>query len=277
MRAAAQTVSLAKMNGAGNDFVLLDERPPRFGRYQEMARLLCDRAGSLGADGLLVLLRPPAGRPAPEATVALRIFNADGSEAEMCGNGIRCVARYLWAREGRTHFIVDTPSGPIGAEVKATTPEFRVRVEMGAPLFRTHYADGASIEFGGTAWRYAEVSTGNPHVVIFVDDPSGVDLARMGASVSADPRFERGANVHVAHAVDRHAIRARHFERGAGMTQACGSGAVAVAAAAIDDGRAASPVAVHVPGGSLDVEWQPGEHAFLTGPAELEFERTVEL
>jgi diaminopimelate epimerase len=276
MPAVAQTVSLVKMNGTGNDFVLLDERPQRFERYQEMARVLCDRAGPVGADGLLVLLRPSRHEPELEPAAALRIFNADGSEAETCGNGIRCVARYLWGQsEGRTRFTVETPAGPVVTQVEATFPEFRVRVDIGAPLILHRYAAGASIEFGGAAWRYAEVSTGNLHVVIFVDDVETIDLERMGASVSADSRFARGANVHVAHTVDRRTIRARHFERGVGITRACGSGAVAIAAAAIDDSRASSPLSVYVPGGVLEVEWRAGERAFLRGPVEVEFERTV--
>lgn len=276
MSARVRSVSLVKMNGAGNEFVLLDERPARFDGYYEMARLLCDRDGPVGADGLLVLL--PANGSRSGAVAALKIINADGSEAEMCGNGARCVARYLAEESGgERRFTIDTPAGTVVTSVEATAPAFRVRVEMPAPVVRRRYADGASVVFEGTSWRFAEVSTGNPHAVMFVDDPDGVDLAGLGEAVSRDPRFADGANVHVARAIDRGTLHARHFERGVGLTRACGSGAVAIAAAAFDDGRVAPAVAVHVPGGVLDVALERNGRAYLTGPAEVEFVRTVEI
>jgi diaminopimelate epimerase len=273
--AVAQTVSIVKMNGAKNDFVLLDERTPRFSHYPELARRLCDRRGPMGADGLLVVLAAPYDS---EAAAGLRIFNADGGEAEMCGNGIRCVARYLveHANAG-ARFAIETVAGRVGLVIESVGAEFRVRVDMGVPQLRRRYADGAEIDADGVSWRYAEVGTGNPHAVVFVDDVDAVDLPRLGAALSAAARFARGTNVHVAQVVDAHTIRARHFERGVGITQACGSGAVAVAVAAIDDGRAANAVCVHVPGGALDVEWRTGGRAFLTGPAQREFERTLEV
>jgi diaminopimelate epimerase len=276
--AVAQSVAIVKMNGTKNDFVLLDERTPRFSRYQELARRLCDRRGAIGgADGLLVVLAAPY--DGDRGVVAsLRRFNADGSEAEMCGNGMRCVARHL-SEHGHpgVRFAVETLAGPIGVVVEPGTAEFRVRVDMGVPHIQRRYRDGAVIETGAGSWRWAEVDTANPHAVAFVDDVDAVDLALLGPAIAGDRRFERGANVHVAQIVDARTIRARHFERGVGITQACGSGAVAIAAAAIDDGRASNAVNVRVPGGTLEVEWRPGGHAFLTGSVEREFERTLEL
>jgi diaminopimelate epimerase len=278
MSAVAQTVPIVKMNGTKNDFVLLDERPPRFSRYQGLARRLCDRRGPIGADGLLVVLAAPYDDDVPDVAATMRIFNADGSEAEMCGNGIRCVARYL--REhgaAATRFSIETLAGPVGVVVEDAGPEFRVRVDMGVPRILGRLADGAAVDVAGERWRYAEVSIGNPHAVVFVEDVGAVDLVRVGGAIASDARFERGTNVHVAQIVDARTIRARHFERGVGITQACGSGAVAVATAAIDEGRVSSAVTVHVPGGVLVVEWRRNGHAFLTGPAEREFERTLEL
>jgi diaminopimelate epimerase len=276
--AAAKSVALYKMNGAGNDFVVLDERPPRDLDYQALARAFCQRTGELGADGLLVVLAPQAGAG---VAATMRIFNADGSEAQMCGNGLRCIARYLWERrEVGSRFKVATKSGVVGITVEAGPP-FSARVDMAEPRIVRRFAEGASLSAAGENWRYAEVTTGNRHVVLFVEDVDAVDLEAVGATIAADALFAGGVNVHVAQVVtggaEGDALAVRHYERGVGLTQACGSGAVAAAVAAIDDGRITSPVAARVPGGTLTVDWKPGARAFLEGPAEFEFERDVAL
>ncbi len=264
-------MQIVKVNGARNDFALLDERPPRVADYPGLARTLCDRDGPLGADGLLVV----APRASDAFAATMRIFNADGSEAEMCGNGIRCVARYLWERrEVGTDFAIGMASGPIAVSLDPGPP-LRVRADVGVPHIADRYAAGATIDVDGVPWRYARLAVPNAHVVAFVDDVDAVDLVRVGASNAPDARFAGGTNVHVAQVIDRNTIRARHYERGVGLTQACGTGAVAVAVAAIDDGRAQSPVTIIVPGGSLRVWWAHGEHATLEGPAEIDYERTI--
>jgi diaminopimelate epimerase len=267
-----ERVPVVKMNGTRNDFVLLDERPPRALDYGRLARRWCDRSGGIGADGLLVVLPPSRGGAA-----TMRIFNADGSEAEMCGNGVRCVARYLWEEGVGDRFCIDTLAGPVDVRVREREGDVIVRVDIGEPRILRGYGDVATIDAMGAAWRYGQVSLGNPHIVIFVDDSGAIDLESLGAALATHPRFPDGTNVHVASVVDRSTLAVRHYERGVGITQACGTGAVAAAVVAIEDGRVDSPVRVRVPGGTLDVEWNTGCAAFLSGPAEVEFERTLDV
>jgi len=267
---ALQATPLVKMHGAHNAFVVLDERQPRFARYDALARRLCDAGAEFGgADGLLVV------RDAPGFDAEMQVYNADGSRAEMCGNGIRCVARYLAERGGRGTMTIATLAGPIGATVTSREP-YEVRVDMGLVTFPDR-AQPERLELEDAPWTFYDVSVGNPHAVIFVDDPDAVDLERLGAALNRHARFECGTNVHLASLVDDATLRVRHYERGVGLTQACGTGAVACAATAIAVRGARSPVTVLVPGGTLAVAWAPGERAFLTGPAETVLERTLAL
>jgi diaminopimelate epimerase len=270
MTAASRTIPALKMHGTHNEFVLIDERLPQAEDYVELARRVCDRASGWGADGLLVLTEEPG------AAARMRVINADGSEAEMCGNGLRCAARYLAERGAGERFTVATLAGPIEATIVARAPEFLVRIDLGEPRF----PDGLRAErlaAAGTLWTYYAVSLGNPHIVIFVDDVAAVDLLRAGAELARDPHFAQGTNVHFVQVLGPDALRVRHYERGAGPTQACGTGAVASAVAAIRLHGTHSPVTLEVPGGRLEVAWEPGGHATLTGPAEVVFERALEL
>jgi diaminopimelate epimerase len=272
MSAALREFSLTKMHGTHNDFVVVDERKPQLTDYSALARRLCDRAGEIGADGLLVLSAPPAGS---RSIATMRIFNADGSEAEMCGNGIRCVAKYLAERGAADHFTIATLAGTIAVDILAHAPEFVVRADVGVPDFPSGEAP-ETIEAAGETWTYRSVSLGNPHIVVFVDDVAAIDVARTGAALATHERFPNGTNVHFAQSIDRHELIVRHYERGVGITQACGTGAVACAVAATVAGTADSPVGVRVPGGRLTVGWTRGASATLAGPAETVFERTIE-
>lgn len=272
MRGGASVVRVVKMNGTRNDFIVLDERIAQVSDYAAFARRWCDRASGIGADGLLVLL-PPLDR----GVATMRIFNADGGEAEMCGNGIRCLARYLWEEGSGNRFAIDTANRLIAVDVSERDGEVVVRVDLGAPQIAHRYCEGASAGALGTTWRYAEVSLGNPHAVVFVEDPDAVDLEHLGAELQHDPAFPQGINIHLAGVQSDGSLRVRHFERGVGITKACGTGAAAAAIAAIDDGRVQAPVSLNVPGGVLGVDWRPGERAILWGNAEVEFERTLEL
>lgn len=266
-----RSLDVVKMHGTENVFVLLDERPPRFERYDDVARKLCAPDGELGgADGILVV------RDAPGFAAAMWIFNADGSEAEMCGNGVRCVARYLNERGAGESFAIETLAGPIGAEIVSPPPAFAVRVDIGPVRFP---GNGAleTIEALGHTWSFYDVSLGNPHAVIFCDDVDAIDLVGLGEALQRHPRFPQGTNVHLACVLDADTLRVRHFERGVGPTQACGTGVVACAAAAIATRGVGSPTKVFVPGGTLFVAWTPGENARLTGPAETMFARTIEI
>lgn len=254
-------LAVAKFHGTRNDFVLLDARRAPRDDYGALARWICDRRSSIGADGLLVVL------PSLHADARMRIFNADGSEAEMCGNGIRCVARYVSEQGGADTLRIETLAGIIETHVVEKGDEYRVRVCIGQPLIQRK-----PLPFD----RAAFVSLGNPHVVIFTDDLDDVDLPKTGEQLQHDPAFPDGTNVHVAVPVNEHRLDVRHFERGVGLTQACGTGAVASAVAAIARGIASSPVDVHVPGGVLHVEWNGNGPAYMTGPAVRVFETTVE-
>ena len=271
-------VPVVKLHGARNDFILIDDRAPSpVTDYPAFARSVCDRHAGVGADGLLVVL------PSDRAAVRMRIFNPDGSEAEMCGNGIRCLVRYLCENGEGERFAIDTMAGPIDAMVIAREPAFLVRADMGVPSFeaaavgyeRPGSVLDAALELPDGIVRFSGVSLGNPHAVVFTDDAAAVDLPRFGRTVGEHPAFATHVNAHAAQRIDRANLLVRHWERGAGATQACGTGAVAVAAAAIARGLVDSPVDVHVPGGTLRVEWDGTGHAFMTGEAVHVFDTAV--
>jgi len=248
------SASVTKMHGACNDFVVLDERLNSVPDLSRFAKQVCDRRAGIGADGLIALSASPV------ADIRMRIINADGSEAEMCGNGIRCAVRYLHELGQGERFRVETLAGVVNAQVLEKEPQFLVRVEIGKPRVQiTERENGAAF-----------VDVGNPHEVYFVSALEDFDLA---AAAKAMPQY----NVHAATVVNRGCIQVRHYERGAGETFACGTGAVACAAVAIERGWCDSPVEVRVPGGVLSVEWDGANSAFLTGPAEHVFETTVSI
>jgi diaminopimelate epimerase len=259
-----ETVPIVKMNGTKNEFVLLDDR--RGGRegYADLARVLCDPVRGFAADGLLVVL---ASR---RADARMRMFNPDGSEAEMCGNGVRCVARYLAEDGAPEHATIETVAGPIVTDVVSREP-FLVRASMGEPVV----SEACTLEVAGRVLEYVPVSVGNPHVVIFTDDVMRIDLDFIGPQIEKHPAFPEGTNVHFCVVEDRKTLRARHWERGAGATLACGTGATACAAAAIVRHIADSPVDVWVPGGRLTIAWDGRAEALMTGEVEREFERSV--
>ena len=271
-------LNLPYYDGAGNDFFIFDARlHGEAAAYPGIARELCDRRGSYGgADGVLVLSAPDE----PQADVRMRIFNADGSTAEMCGNGARCAIRYLLERGGETA-VLQTDAGLVSGAVISRDEPMQVRINVGRPRFDSAAlalsGDGLELSnevvdlevaVDGTAWAVDGVSLGNPHIVAFVPDVEAIDVARWGPRLERAPLFLHGTNVHFAEVLDSRRIRVRHWERGSGATSACGTGAVAVAVAAIRNHAVTSPVTVLVPGGTLQVDWQ-GADAFLTGPAML--------
>jgi diaminopimelate epimerase len=268
---AQLALPVVKMHGTENVFVLVDDRPARALDYSALAKRVCAYEGELGgADGLLVV------RDAPGFAAEMQIFNADGSRAEMCGNGVRCVARYLAERGAGDRFRIATLAGPIEATVLSREP-FEVCVDVGPVIFPND-AREETVTAAGATWTFYDVSLGNPHAVFFVDNVNAVDVNTLGVTLNWLERFSpQGTNVHVADVVDASTLRVRHYERGVGLTQACGTGAVACAAVAIAARGASSPLTVLVPGGSLRVDWVPGTTARLTGPAETILERTLVL
>ncbi len=255
-----QRVAVTKMHGARNDFIVLDARALSFDDFAALARRLCDRHTGIGADGLLVI------GDSSSASASMRVINADGSEAEMCGNGVRCVARYLDERGEGASLVIETAAGPIHTSVIDRGEIYRVRVEIGAPRLLD-----VAVPIGDAV----AVDVGNPHVVLFRSSLDDADLVALGEDLQRDAVFSAGTNIHVAVIDDRHAMRVRHYERGAGFTLACGTGAVACAAAGIARGGVVSPVAIHVPGGDLLVAIDAAGRAFMTGPAEHVFDTTI--
>ncbi len=253
-------VPVVRMNGAGNTFFIVDERLAPLADPVAFARRACDASAGAGTDGVLLL------GPSDAYDLRMRIVNADGSEAEMCGNGMRCVGRYLDEHDGRSSATLETLAGPIGTRVIARGETYRVAVEMGEPRI------GAPHKVAG--FSATPVDLGNPHVVIRVPDVAAIDLPVTGARIERDPRYPAGTNVHFVQR-DGEVWRVRHWERGAGATLACGTGAVAVAAVLIAAGEAVSPVELHVPGGVLELSWAPGGRATLVGDAVREYERVL--
>jgi diaminopimelate epimerase len=273
-------VRFVKVEGAGNDYVLVDVFEQSVRDPATLSRAVSDRHRGIGSDGLLLVGPPHAG-----GTAAMRIFNADGSEARMCGNGLRCVVRYLvesGRARGQDLVRVETVSGLRGGRMLGAG---RVETEMGVPDFRPEAlpvqgsGDGsAPVEVALPAGLLADpnagfcVSIGNPHVVVAVREPSAVALAEHGRALELSPLFPEGTNVHFVRLVDPERIEARTWERGSGETRACGTGAVSVAAVARRLGWTTAPrITVMMPGGELHVRWDGTGPAWLEGPAHLPF------
>jgi diaminopimelate epimerase len=269
----------AKWQGLGNDYLIVELAELPGPLSAEAVGLLCDRHLGVGGDGILVHL-PPSGA-VPGAAARMRIYNPDGSEPEMCGNGIRMFARYL--REsgavGVDEFVLETLAGPIGPRL---LPDGRVRVHMGTARFRSGNIAIASgtgsdevvqqrLKALGADYTYTFVDVGNPHCVIVVDDLRDVPLEAVGPAIEHLPLFPNRANVEFIHRETNGSVSMRVWERGVGETQACGTGATAVGAAAVRLGLARSPVTVHLLGGDLEIEVAPDFQVVMTGPAEEAF------
>jgi diaminopimelate epimerase len=247
-----------KMHGLGNDFVVLDAREGAIAVDAAKARALADRRTGVGCDQIILL------EPSDVADVRMRIWNSDGGEVESCGNAARCIALL----EGG-EVTIETAGGLIKGSANGSA----ATIDMGTPRFAweeiplAYALDTASMPVG---WEELEnpaaVNVGNPHVVFFVADAHAVDLARLGPLIEHDPLFPERVNVNIA-AIEGEAIRLRVWERGAGLTLACGTGACATAVAAIRRRLVQSPVEVRLPGGDLTIAWAPGETIRMSGPA----------
>jgi len=259
----------AKMHGLGNSFVLADDRAGNVSERVDpvaLARVVCDRDFGIGADGLILVRRGVS------ADLAMRIINEDGSEAEMCGNGIRCFARFA-VDEGitdRRRLAVETLAGTMRTRL---LEDGRVEVDMGEPALASGDVSAAP-EDGRVRVRlgdreYVFVSMGNPHAVTFVDD-FDFDWKLVGAAVEGDEVFPNNVNVHFARVAGPREVEVKVWERGCGVTMACGTGACAVAVAGALEGRLdRSPVAIHLPGGDLEIHWNEEGRVLMTGPAVL--------
>ena len=259
-----------KMHGLGNDFIVVDDRERQSIDWPALARRVCVRHTGVGADGILLI------QTSDRADLRMRLFNADGSEAEMCGNGVRCVAQYVAVHGVAGDRVVwETGAGPVITE---RLGDDLVTVDMGPPRFAAADIpvrfDGAEevvdqpLQVGGVTLRVTCVSMGNPHCVTVVDDVDDFPLEEIGPLVERHAVFPERANFEIVQVVSRTRVRQRTFERGVGETNACGTGASAVGVAMQRLGLCDSPVTVELRGGPLHVAWAPGEPVRMTGPAQ---------
>lgn len=274
-------LTFTKMHGLGNDYVYIDTHAQRVEDPAALARAMSDRHRGVGADGLIMVAPPDD----PSAHVRMIMHNADGSRAQMCGNGIRCVAKYAYdhglARENPLR--VQTDAGILTLELtlgdagRVTS----VRVDMGRPVLEPaeipvmlegERAVGVPIEAAGVTFAVTCVSMGNPHAVIFGDELAGVPLMKWGPALETHPLFPERVNVHFVRVVSRDRVEMVSWERGTGATLACGTGASAVCVAGVLNFLTERKLTARVPGGDLAVEWDAQtEHVFMTGPAEEVF------
>lgn len=286
-----KTFEFTKMHGISNDYVYVDCFKQSMAQVNapDLTKLISDRHCGIGSDGL-ILITPPS--PGVKADVRMEMYNADGSRGEMCGNGIRCVAKYsvdhgLIRQSGsiqgvEVSLLVETDRGVLKL-VAYRGPDGmvdKVRVDMGVPILRPRDIPvdlpgercvRAPVEIGGRRLALTCVSMGNPHVVMFVDDVAGIDLPRLGPMIERHPIFPNRVNAHFAQVHSRTEATIRTWERGSGITMACGTGACAVLVAGVLEDRLARAATFHLPGGDLRIEWPESDDdnasVFKTGPA----------
>jgi diaminopimelate epimerase len=276
-----QPLNFLKMEGAGNDFIVSHELPAPLALSAELAVRLCDRRRGIGADGLILLF------PSKSADFQMRIFNSDGSEAEMCGNGIRCCAVYVKKMKlsGKRTLIFETGAGHITTEFVKNSA---VRVNMGKPVLSapqvpTMKVSGRvvmeDLHVERMLFKITAVSMGNPHAVIFDEHLTDELVQVWGRKIETHPFFPKKTNVEFVKVISEKEIRLRVWERGCGETPACGTGACASVVAGIINKMLGNIVTVHVAGGDLFVEWDGKETGpvYLTGPANVTFSGSVDI
>ena len=277
-------MKFTKMQGLGNDYVYVNcfeekiENPPAVARY------VSDRHFGIGSDGLIMI------NPSEVADFEMEMYNADGSRGEMCGNGIRCVAKYVYddGLTDKTQISVETLGGI--KYLNLTVEDGKVvlvKVDMGKPELKSDLIPIISenekvidepIEVDGQVYHMTGVSMGNPHTVIYVDDVKNLDLEKIGPKFENHERFPKRINTEFVHCIDRNTVEMRVWERGSGETLACGTGACAVAVASILNNLTDTRVTVKLLGGDLQIEWdQKKNHVFMTGPAKVVFDGVIDI
>ena len=269
-----------KMNGLGNDFVVLDARSRRIALSPDTVRAIADRQAGIGCDQLVAL------EPSDKADLFMRIYNADGGEVGACGNAARCVAALVAAERGRPEVSIDTEAGILGAILNE---DGTVTIDMGRPRFAWNeiplsepFHDTRRIELqigpidAPALHSPSAVNVGNPHCLFFVHDVDAHDLSRFGPMLEHHPLFPERANISLVQVLGPDAIKLRTWERGAGLTRACGTAACAAAVAAARRELTRRKVRVALPGGDLFIEWREGDgHIMMTGPYTLDYEGTL--
>lgn len=272
-------LKFTKMHGAGNDFIVIDARKKKIAKPDKLAKELCQRNFSVGADGLILVL------PSKKADYKMRIFNPDGSEPEMCGNGIRCFAMFLHEKgiTKKQKLSVETGAGIIKPELVMG----QVRVDMGQPILTPAkipiLSDSEPVINDGLDLKeqtihITAVSMGNPHAVVFVNDLETYPVEAIGREVESHQSFPNKTNVEFIEVKNKNELKMRVWERGAGQTLACGTGACASLVAASLNGKTGRKAKVHLPGGTLTIEWDESDkHVYMTGPAETVFDGEIEV
>jgi diaminopimelate epimerase len=265
-----------KMHGLGNDYVYVDASSQKVPDPPALARAVSDRHFGIGADGLILVLPADNG-----ADVRMRMYNADGSEAEMCGNGVRCVAKFAHDHglSAANPMRIQTAAGvkTLALALDADGKVAAATVDMGEPLLESsripvqiaqQQATDVTVRTSSHAFQATCVSMGNPHAVIYVADAAAVPLAEVGPAVENHPLVPRRVNAHFVQIQAADEVTVRHWERGSGATLACGTGAAAVCVAGVVTGRTDREITAHLPGGDMHLEWrQSDNHVYMTGPA----------
>lgn len=267
-------MKFTKMEGAGNDYVYVDcftQKKP--GNLSALTKKISDRRYGVGSDGLILIL------PSKKADARMEMYNCDGSRGAMCGNGIRCVAKYVYdhgiARKKTLRIDTDSGIKTIELEIKSGKVA-RARVDMGKPIFERKKipmtgagVDGLNqeIRVGGKRFKAQCLSMGNPHCVIFVRDEKNFPVEKIASQIQKNPLFPKSVNVEFVRRIGTSEISQRTYERGAGETLACGTGACAGAVATILGGKSKARLLVHLLGGDLEIQWKPGGSVWMTGPA----------
>ena len=282
-------MKFTKMHGIGNDYVYVNCFEEDVSNPGRVARLVSPRHFGVGADGLILIT------PSKKADVGMRIFNADGSEAEMCGNGIRCVAKYAYEHGLvlKKRMTVETLAGIKTLDLKIKGSRVRaVRVNMGSPnllrkqiptrVAKGRTADGNKMvieepfKAAGKEFKMTCVSMGNPHCIIFLDKLKGFPVEKYGPLIERHRAFPERTNVHFVEVLSRGEVQVKTWERGSGQTLACGTGAAAVCVAGVLNKRTSRKILAHLPGGDLTLEWSEDGDVFMTGPAEEVFEGEIQ-
>jgi len=265
-------MKFTKMHGTGNDYIVVDCFEQTVDDPEALAKIISDRHYGIGGDGLILI------RPTERAAVRMEMYNADGSRAQMCGNGIRCVAKYAYDHDiiRETIIPIDTDDGIKVARCTVAAGRVdTVRIDMGRPRFSAAdiplNADGevidASIEINGRTLRVTCLSMGNPHAVVFVDSLDSISLADDGSAMERHAMFPDRVNTHFVRIESRDTVSVLTWERGSGRTQACGTGVCAVCAAGARTHRTDRRITARVEGGELELLWSEDDHIFMTGPA----------
>ncbi|MHA1109157.1 MAG: diaminopimelate epimerase [Alphaproteobacteria bacterium] len=271
------SLHFTKMHGLGNDFVILDARRDAIALDPVRARAIADRHTGVGCDQI-ILMAPPADA---EAEIFMHIHNADGGEVAACGNAMRCVAALLLAETGRDSVRIQTLAGLLDA---GKAEDARITVDMDIPglawneIPLAEEQDTLSLPISaGPLAKPVAVSMGNPHAVFFVDDAEKIDLAALGPGLEHDPIFPERANIGIAQVTGENQLRLRVWERGVGITMACGTGACAATVAAHRRGLTGRIVTVTLDGGALEIDWREDDHVLMTGPVATSFTGELDL